>query len=71
MSANVHDSTLVGQVIRQKRRKLGLNQGELSDLSGVSRRTISALENGKASIQLDGLVAVLTVLGLKLDIRED
>lgn len=71
MSANVHDSTLVGQVIRQKRRKLGLNQGELSDLSGVSRRTISSLENGKASIQLDGLVAVLTVLGLKLDIRED
>ena len=71
MSANVHDSTPVGQVIRQKRRRLGLNQGELSDLSGVSRRTISALENGKASIQLDGLVAVLTVLGLKLDIRED
>lgn len=71
MSANVHDSTPVGQIIRQKRRRLGLNQGELSDLSGVSRRTISALENGKRSIQLDGLVAVLTVLGLKLDIRED
>ena len=71
MSANVHDSKPVGQIIRQKRRRLGLNQGELSDLSGVSRRTISALENGKASIQLDGLVAVLTVLGLKLDIRED
>jgi len=53
-----------------RRRGLGLTQDELSDLSGVSRRTISALENGKDSIQLDRLTAVLAVLGLMLEVRE-
>jgi y4mF family transcriptional regulator len=70
MSANVHESENLGRLVKARRRGLGLTQDELSDLSGVSRRTISALENGKDSIQLDRLTAVLAVLGLMLEVRE-
>lgn len=70
MSANVHESKDLGSLAKARRRALDLTQDELSDLSGVSRRTISALENGKESIQLDRLTAVLAVLGLTLEVRE-
>jgi y4mF family transcriptional regulator len=70
MSANVHESENFGRLAKARRRGLGLTQDELSDLSGVSRRTISALENGKDSIQLDRLTAVLAILGLTLEVRE-
>ena len=70
MSANVHESKDLGRLAKARRRALGLTQDELSDLSGVSRRTISALENGKESIQLDRLTAVLAVLGLTLEVRK-
>ncbi len=56
-------------VVRVRRRHLGLRQDELADLAGVSERFVYALENGKQSVQLDKLVAVLSALGLRLEIH--
>lgn len=55
--------------IRLRRRHLGLRQGELADLAAVSERFIFALENGKRSVQLDKVLAVLSALGLHLELH--
>ena len=57
------------QAIRLRRVSLRLRQDELALLAGVSERFIYALENGKRSVQLDKTVAVLTALGLHLELR--
>ncbi|MEV6811822.1 helix-turn-helix domain-containing protein [Micromonospora sp. NPDC051296] len=43
--------------LRRRRRSLGLRQGELSDLAGVSERFVYALENGKRTVHLDNALA--------------
>ena len=57
---------MLGPVVRERRRELGLRQDELADLAGVSTRFVHTLEADKASVQLDRVVAVLDVLGLQL-----
>lgn len=60
-------ATAIGAQIRARRRELGLDQSELALVSGVSRRTIHALEHGKPTAQLAALVPVLRALGLELE----
>lgn len=55
--------------VRLRRRDLGLRQDELAALAGVSERFVYALENGKQSVQLDKVLAVLSTLGLHLELR--
>lgn len=55
--------------VRSRRRQLGLRQDEVADLAGVSERFVYALENGKRSVQLDKVVAVLSALGLRLELH--
>ena len=55
--------------IRARRRHLHLRQAELADLAGVSERFVYALENGKRSVQLDKVLAALSVLGLHLELH--
>jgi y4mF family transcriptional regulator len=55
--------------VRDRRKQLGLRQDELADLAGVSERFVYALESGKKSVQLDKLLAVLSALGLHLELR--
>ena len=55
--------------VRSRRRDLHLRQDELADLAGVSERFVYALETGKQSVQLDKLLAVLSALGLHLELR--
>ncbi|MGQ0463707.1 MAG: type II toxin-antitoxin system Y4mF family antitoxin [Sporichthyaceae bacterium] len=66
----VHDrAQALGAAIRRRRRALRLTQDELADLAGCSRRTVSAVETGKATVRLDVVVALLEVLGLRLRVE--
>jgi y4mF family transcriptional regulator len=56
------------EAVRLRRRRLGLRQDELADLAGVSERFVYALESGKRSVQLDKVIAVLSALGLHLEL---
>lgn len=38
-----------GEAIRRARREAGLTQKDLADLSGVSERTVRAIETGRAT----------------------
>ena len=55
--------------VRARRGQLRLRQAELADLAGVSERFVYALENGKQTVQLDKVLAVLNALGLHLELR--
>jgi y4mF family transcriptional regulator len=56
----------LGEQVRGRRSELGLDQHELSLVTGVSRRTIHAIEHGKPTVQLAALVSVLRGVGLEL-----
>lgn len=58
----------IAPLVRERRRALRLTQDDLADLAGCSPRFVRALEAGKATVRLDKLVDVLTVLGLQLTV---
>lgn len=61
----------LGSMLRARRRNLRLRQDELADLAEVSERFVYALENGKPTVRLDKLLAVLYALGLHLEVHRD
>ena len=58
----------LGEVIRQRREMFGLLQPALSELAGVSLRTIQLVENGAANPSLDTLEKMIDPLGLELQV---
>lgn len=56
-------------LVRDRRQDLDLTQAELSDLAEVSERLIRDLEGGRLTIRTDKFSAVLTALGLEIDIN--
>lgn len=59
----------LASAVRSRRRQLRLRQDEVADLAGVSERFVYSLENGKRSVQLDKVIAVLSALGLHLELH--
>ncbi|MFY9636216.1 MAG: helix-turn-helix transcriptional regulator [Cellulosimicrobium cellulans] len=57
---------LLAAEVRSRRGQLGLTQRDLADMAGVSERFVRFVEQGKPSVQLDSLTAVLETLGLEL-----
>jgi HTH-type transcriptional regulator / antitoxin HipB len=57
----------LGALVRDRRRVLGWNQQDLADRSGVSRRWVVALEQGKPSVETGMVLTVLAALGVNLD----
>jgi HTH-type transcriptional regulator / antitoxin HipB len=56
----------LGDEVRRRRLELGLHQDELAALAGVSTRFVHTLEQGKPTLHLDKVLAVLSQLGLDL-----
>lgn len=59
----------IGQLLKQRRRRLGVNQAALSEMSGAAVHTLSDIESGKANPTVKSLLPVLEVLGLELVVR--
>ena len=60
-------AALMGELI-EARRKQGISQKRLEELSGVSQPVIARMEKGTTSPQLSTLIKVLQPLGLTLRI---
>ncbi|MBS1662152.1 MAG: helix-turn-helix transcriptional regulator [Bacteroidetes bacterium] len=60
--------TDLGEKLRQRRILLNLSQAELSDLSGISMRTIQLVEQGKGNPSLDTMVQLADPMGLRVDL---
>ena len=58
----------IGSTIRERRKKLGVNQQTLADLAGVAVNTIVAIERGEGNPQLLTMLAVLDTLGLQMSV---
>jgi HTH-type transcriptional regulator / antitoxin HipB len=57
------------ELIRERRKDLGLTQAEAAALAGVSPRFVFDVENGKPSVALDRLNLLLRALGLEIRIE--
>ena len=61
--APIFTPTDLGHFIRAERRRQGVTQAELAARLGVSRKWLSAAENGKPSIAVGLAIAALRELG--------
>lgn len=59
----------IGDAVRERRKKLGINQQTLADLAGVAINTVVAIERGEGNPQLTTLLTILDTLGLQADIN--
>ena len=63
------DAKQIGNIIKERRKQLDVNQQTLSDLAGVGLNTLVAIERGEGNPQLSTLVTILDTLGLQIDIN--
>lgn len=54
-------NTIIGEFVRKKRKENGLRQEDLALYAGVSTKFVNELENGKETLQMDKVNAVLKV----------
>ena len=59
----------IGNIIKERRKHLGVNQQTLADLAGVGLNTLVAIERGDGNPQLSRLLNILDTLGLQMDIK--
>jgi y4mF family transcriptional regulator len=58
----------IGSTIKGRRKFLKITQEDLADISGISERTLRDIEKGLANPELESLMKLCEVLGLKLTI---
>ena len=56
----------IGKLIKETRKKQGLTQVQLAQLSNLVTRFLSDLENGKPTCEVEKTLKVLLNLGIKL-----
>jgi y4mF family transcriptional regulator len=56
----------VGRLVQAERKRQKLSQLQLAGLANTGIRFISDLENGKGTVQLQKLLAVISALGLSM-----
>ena len=58
----------IGSLIRNARKKRGLNQTQLGDMAGLRQETISLIESGNPATKLETILTVLAALDLEFKI---
>lgn len=64
-----HPMAELGAGIKKQRKALGLSQQQLAKFAGCAKLFVLSVENGKATIRMDKLLAVLNVLGLQIKLQ--
>jgi len=68
MSELARSPEQLGNAIRRARKKRGMSQSDLGEKAGLRQETISLIENGNPAAKLETILAILSVLGLELQI---
>ncbi len=55
--------------IKSRRKLLNYTQKDMSELTGLSERTIRSVENGESSTSIASFIKILDVLGLEISIQ--
>jgi y4mF family transcriptional regulator len=66
----IHNLKAIGQMVRKKRKEMGMTQAEAAGLCNVGARFMSELENGKATMHFDKIMKVLRNFGFIIGISE-
>ena len=61
---------IIGNKIKNIRQKKGLTQSQVSEMSQLTRTTISKIEAGKFNASIDLIERLIKPLGAELDIKE-
>lgn len=59
----------IGEVIRTRRKYLGLLQQDLADLAEVNINTVVSVERGEGNPLLDTVITLANVLGMKVELK--
>ena len=63
------DSLDIANKIKHRRKHLGYTQADIAELTGISQRSIRAIENGEGSTSIISWYKILGVLGLEMKIQ--
>lgn len=55
---------MLGNIIKEKRKTIGLTQGELAEKTGIARNTISRYEKGELSPTITALNKIADCMGI-------
>ena len=66
----INNTKMFGEVVRDRRKKLGFTQKYICEVSGISASYISDLENGKATIELGKAIHLANLLGIDIELNE-
>jgi HTH-type transcriptional regulator / antitoxin HipB len=69
MDDRIQSSKDLGDRVRRRRTDLHLTQEDLSAVARVTPRLLGEVERGKTTAQLDGVLRILTALGLDLHVK--
>ena len=67
----VRTATDLGAFIRERRVKLAMDQSDLAEKAGTSRKWIVEVEQGKPRAEIGLVLRTLNVLGVSLDLAAD
>jgi DNA-binding XRE family transcriptional regulator len=62
--ANIFEK--IGAEIRTRRKRLGMTQLDVAEMTGLQRQTISRVESGNSSVTIASVERIATVVGLDL-----
>lgn len=67
----IRNPTDLGAFIRDRRAQLGLDQVELAEKAGTSRKWLIEVEQGKPRAEIGLILRTLKSLGVSLDLQTD
>lgn len=66
MSDSTYIFEKIGAEIRTRRKRLGMTQLDVAEMTGLQRQTISRVESGNSSVTIASVERIATVVGLDL-----
>lgn len=63
------DYNKIGEIIRNRRKHLNINQSTLAALAGVGLNTLVAIERGNGNAKIQTIMSILDPLGLTIDVK--
>jgi transcriptional regulator with XRE-family HTH domain len=59
----------IRDVVKERRRVLGISQQDLAEMAGISLATVKDIERGVANPSMKTVARILEVLGLEMEFR--
>ncbi|MET0604523.1 MAG: helix-turn-helix domain-containing protein [Baekduia sp.] len=67
--STVHTPARFGAALRERRRALNITQAQLAGVTGMSRKAVIEIENGKPTAQWQNVLLLAQALGLDVHLQ--